>query len=240
MSEPTHKQASPAIAFLKKNAVVVVLAGALVAGVGVYAVNAAQPERTAVSAPVPSIHSTASLAGGPMVAATATASPGASGASGATGAPSAAAGAYGGSQAGAGSDGVSAGQPAASTAAPTSPARPQTTVTVGTAAQAPTIKDWRPVAEAFSKAFVNPSVGKDAWLAAIKPYCTPALFEQYKVVDITRIPQDNLKYVNELRHSERTYVFSPNLASGKNIFTATADIQDSTGTWLVGHVGGPE
>lgn len=240
MTQPAHKQTSPALAFLRKNAVVVILAGALVAGVGVYAVNAAQPERTAAPGPLPSINSTASLAGGPMVAGSASAAPGSPGAPGATGAPPAGAGVSGGQQAGAGAAGGSAGQAAAGTTAAAAPAQPHTAVTVGTAAQAPTIKDWRPVAEAFSKAFVNPSVGKDAWLAAIKPYCTPALFEQYKAVDITRIPQDDLKYVNEIRHSERTYVFSPNLASGKNIFTATADIQDSTGTWLVGHVGGPE
>lgn len=238
MPQPAHKQTSPALAFLRKNAVVVILGGALVAGVGVYAVNAAAPERTAAPAPMPSIDSTASLGGG--VISPGISSPSATTAPGAAGASSAASAGAGGAVAGGSVYGGSAAQPAAGSAATAAGAQPRTTVTVGTAAQAPSIKDWRPVAEAFTKAFLNPSVGKDAWLAAIKPYCTQALYDEYKASDITRIPQDTLRYVSELRNDERTYIFAPQVTSGKNLFTATANIQDSTGTWLVGHVGGPE
>lgn len=221
----------PAVAFVKKNFVVLGLITVLVGSVGAFAIQSMAPERTAVAAPMPTISSSATLEGSAVT-------PG--GASAATTAPSGASGSAGGSQSGTGAAGGSTGQQAGGAAATSAPAQPQTTVTVGSAPQAPKIQDWNPVAAAFSKAFVNPSVGKDAWLAAIKPYVTPALYQQYQLADITRIPQDEVKYVTELRHSERAYIFTPSLVSGKNIFTATADIQDATGTWLVGHVGGPE
>jgi hypothetical protein len=234
MTEPAHKQTSPALAFLKKNAAVASLAGALVIGVGVYAVNAAQPERTATPGPVPSINSTASLAGGPMVAATATASPGASGA------PSAAAGASGGTQAGAVTTGGSAGQPSGVTTTTAAAAeRPQTTVTVGTAAQAPPIQDWRPVAAAFSKAWANPSVGKDAWLAAMKPYVTSDVLTEFSRTDIRNVPQDTLQSIHDVKQVERTHLFDPVYASGKDRFGASIAVQ-TDGSWLVDHVGATE
>lgn len=239
MTEPTHKQTSPALAFLKKNAAVVGVAGALVIGVGVYAVHAAEPERTAAPGPVPSINSTASLAGGPTAAATAAASPGASGASGPTGASSGASGTSGGPQGGAGVAGGSAGQPAGATATSAAPDRPQTTVTLGTAAQAPSIQDWTPVAEKFSAAWSNPSVGKDAWLAAMKPYVTAQILAQFSRTDIRNVPQDTFVSVHEVKKSERTHIFDPSFASGKDRIGASVTVQ-TDGSWLVDQVGAPE
>lgn len=228
----TNQQGThPALEFLKRNGAALGIATVLAVSVGTFVVNAAQPPATARPAPRPSVVSTATL---DDAVTSATATPGAPTA---TAAPSAGSGSSGAQQAGGGSAGAFTGGTAAGTAA--APV-PTSTVVLGAHDQAPKAQDWEPVAEAFTRAFVDPSVGKDKWLAAIQPYITPALYEQYKIADITRIPQDELKYVTELRHSERAYVFVPRFASGKDRFTATADIQDSTGAWLVGHVGAPE
>lgn len=236
MPEPAHKQTSPALAFLKNNAALACVAGALVIGVGVYAVNAAQPDRTATPGPVPSINSTASLAGGQMSATPGTSS----GAPGAPGAPSAASGDSVGTQAGSGTSGGSAGQPAGATGKTAAAAeRPQTTVTVGTAAQAPAIQDWKPVAEKFSAAWANPSVGKDAWLAAMKPYVTSQVLAEFSRTDIRNVPQDTFQNIHDVKHSERTHLFDPVYVSGKDRFGASITVQ-TDGSWLVDHVGAPE
>lgn len=233
MTDANHKQGSPVVAFVRKNAVVVGLSAAMLIGVGTFAANALQPERTAAPAPVPSIDSTASLGGGPVAAPTASATAGAT----ATAAPTAAPGASGGGQSATGAAGGSAGQPAAGGTTPS--AQPTTAVTLGTANQAPTIQDWHPVAEKFAAAWANPSVGKDAWLAAMKPYATAQLLTELGRADIRNVPQDTLQNVRSVRHSERTWIFNAAYNSGKIRFGASITVQND-GSWLVDHVGAPE
>ncbi|QOD05892.1 hypothetical protein [Pseudarthrobacter sp. BIM B-2242] len=235
MTDANHKQSSPVVAFVRKNAVVVGVSAALLIGVGTYAANALQPERTAAPAPVPTINSTATLDGGAV--ASPTASPGSTDAA-ATGAPSAAPGASGGGQSGSGTAGGSAGQPGGGSGA-TPSAQPTTTVTLGTANQAPTLQDWKPTAEKFSAAWANPSVGKEAWLAAMKPYATEELLTSLARADIRNVPQDTLYNVRSVKNSERTWIFNPTFTSGKDRFGASITVQND-GSWLVDHVGAPE
>lgn len=236
MTDANHKQGSPAVAFIRKNALVLGISAALLVGVGTFAANALQPERTAAPAPVPTINSTATLDGG--VVASPAASPGST-AGAATAAPSASPGSAGGGQSTAGAAGGSAGQPAGGSGASTPSAQPAAPVTLGTANQAPTIQDWHPVAEKFSAAWANPSVGKDAWLAAMKPYATAQLLTELARADIRNVPQDTLYNVRSVKHSERTWIFNPTFTSGKDRFGASITVQND-GSWLVDHVGAPQ
>lgn len=235
MTDANHTQGSPVVAFVRKNAVAVGLSAALLIGVGTFAANALQPERTAAPAPVPSINSTATLDGGAVATPT---SPGST-AGAATAAPSASPGASGGGQSGSGAAGGSAGQPAGGSGASTPSDQPTTRVTLGTANQAPTLQDWKPTAEKFSAAWANPSVGKDAWLAAMKPYATEELLTSLARADIRNVPQDTLYNVRSVKNSERTWIFTPTFTSDKERFSASITVQND-GSWLVDHVGAPE
>ncbi|HEX9087852.1 MAG TPA: hypothetical protein VF867_10030 [Arthrobacter sp.] len=233
-----HRNAPhPAVAFVKKNFVVLGLTTVLVGSVGAFAIGSMTPERTAAAAPMPSISSSATLEGSGVTPGGATASAGAS--AGATTAPSGASGSAGGSQAGAGTAGGSTGQQAGGATATTAPVRSQTTVTVGAAPQAPKIQDWNPVAKSFAAAWSNPGIGKDAWLAAMKPYVTASLYSSFQLTDIRSVPADKVTDVSSDRHSERTYIFTPRFASGTPRFTASITIQND-GSWLVDGVTPPE
>lgn len=230
MTDANHKQGSPVVAFVRKNAVVVGVSAALLIGVGTFAANALQSERTAAPAAVPTVNSTATLDGGPV--SSPTPSPGST-AGPATAAPSASPGGAVGGQHGSGATDRAAGQPASTSPSPTAPRL------IGAGPQAPELQDWKPIAEKFSAAWANPSVGKDAWLAAMKPYITPELLAQFSKTDIRNVPQDTLYNIRSVRHSDASWIFSPTFTSGKDRISAQITAQTG-GSWLVEHVGAPE
>ena len=203
---------------------------ALASSVGFYAFNqmAAKAEPAAATA-VPTVNSTAGISNVAPTAAAGTPSPAATPTQGST-APA------GGQNAGTAAQGGSG--PAAGTPAPTASAYPEPTVTIGNGPQAPTLQDWKITARGFGAEFANPSGGKDAWLTAIKPYVTPALYAKYAPADIRSIPTEKLLDVYQDKRSGGVVVYHPSYASGSNQFQALMKIQPD-GTWLVDQVDAP-
>lgn len=83
-------------------------------------------------------------------------------------------------------------------ATPTVPA-----VSVGTGQQAPTPKDWKPVANAFAKAWANPKAGQEAWLNALKPTVTSDLYDQFTTTDVGRVSQLEVSGINSEQEDYR-------------------------------------
>lgn len=87
---------------------------------------------------------------------------------------------------------------AVASATPTVPAVP-----VGTGPQAPTPKDWKPVANAFAKAWANPKAGQESWLNAIKPTVTSDLYEKFTTTDIGRVSHLEVAGINSEQEDYR-------------------------------------
>lgn len=225
-------QLHPALQYLKDHAVVIGLVLALAASVGFYAFNqmSANAEPVAATA-VPTVNSTAGISNVAPTAAAGTPSAAATPTLGST-APA------GGQNAGTAAQGGSGPAIGAQAPAPTASAYPEPTVTIGNGPQAPTLQDWKITARGFGAAFANPSGGKDAWLAGIKPYVTPALYAKYLPTDIRSIPTEKLLDVYQDKRSGGVVVYHPSYASGSNQFQALMKIQPD-GTWLVDQVDAP-
>jgi hypothetical protein len=87
------------------------------------------------------------------------------------------------------------------TPTPIATASPTTTTTapavsVGTAPQAPTPTDWKPVANAFAKAWANPKAGQEAWLSALKPTVTSDLYDKFSNTNVERMSQLEVSGIN--------------------------------------------
>ena len=130
--------------------------------------------------------------------------------------------------------------PADASAAPSAPAGEgsaptQTPVSMGFGPQVPDRGDWRAGAEAFAAAYANPAVGRDAWLAALKPHVTESTYLGLESTDISRVSQDEVKYVlldDELDRIARYRIY---FVGGSQTIAATSEIQDSGG-WLVNSI----
>lgn len=223
-------QLHPALQYLKDHVVLIALITALAVSVGFYAFNqmTAKAEPAAATA-APTVNSTAGISNVAPTAGAGTPSPAITPTPGST-APS------GGQYAGTAAQGGSGSTPKAQAPAPS--AYPTPTVTVGNGPQAPTLQDWKITARGFSAAFADPSGGKDAWLARIKPYVTPGLYAKYTPADIRSIPTERLLDVYQDKRSGGVVVYHPSYASGSNQFEALMKIQPD-GTWLVDQVDAP-
>lgn len=62
--------------------------------------------------------------------------------------------------------------------------------------QAPVIPDSQPVANAFSKAYLNTKGGKDAWLAGMRPYASDLLYGKLENLTVDIIPVGNVNTVS--------------------------------------------
>ena len=130
--------------------------------------------------------------------------------------------------------------PADASAGPTAPAGEgsaptQTPVSMGFGPQVPDRGDWRAGAEAFAAAYANPAAGRDAWLAGIKPHVTESTYQGLESTDISRVSQDEVKYVlldDELDRIARYRIY---FAGGSQTIAATSEIQDD-GSWLVNSI----
>lgn len=111
-------------------------------------------------------------------------------------------------------------------------------IRVGDAPQAPTAGEWQPTAEAFAKAWGNPSVGKEAWLAAIKPHVTAAQYEKFTYTNLVNVPQDELKFVTLDEEFARTARFQATFVNSGPQILGFVEIQND-GSWLVSAVGEP-
>lgn len=65
---------------------------------------------------------------------------------------------------------------------------PQPTVITNDAPQAPVLPDATKFVNDFMAAWSKPGVGKEAWLAAIRPYVTDSLYAEYENIDIANVP----------------------------------------------------
>lgn len=97
--------------------------------------------------------------------------------------------------------------------------------------QAPEVGDWQEPVDGFAKAWANPSVGKDAWLAAMKPFITPGMYQSYTYTDISQVPQLEVEYVTIHDESPRTRTIKIVYKDGTKML-AQAEIQND-GSFLV-------
>lgn len=122
------------------------------------------------------------------------------------------------------------------TAAPGTGSTPaQTPISVGFGPQAPEQGDWEPAADGFAAAYANPSVGREAWLAALKPFVTGSSYRGFENTDINRVQQDEVEYVLLDDELERIVRFHIYFKGGSQPLMGTAEIQND-GSWLVSSV----
>lgn len=62
---------------------------------------------------------------------------------------------------------------------------------------APTMEDWRPVAEEFATAWANPEGGKDAWLKRLRPLTSDDAYEGLESTNEAAIPDLTFVAVEE-------------------------------------------
>ena len=227
-----HETTSPVLAYLKQHGVLIGVTAVILGSAGVFVASQVADASSAAPAPKPTVQSTAGFGADTVAGASPSASAGATGSATASGASA--------------SPGAVSGASTAPQITPTGSAQartqatpyPQTTVTVGTGPQAPTEQDWTINAKAFAAAWANPGVGKDAWLAAIRPHVTDSLYKMLQLTDIRSVPTETLQGVSQDRHSGGALVYHPLFSSSKNQFQGLMKIQPN-GVWLVDQLDSP-
>jgi hypothetical protein len=216
------KELHPALQYLKDNIVVIGILVILAVSIGLYAISQASAS-TPQAAPTPAAPEVTAV---PLD--NALPEPNASSPAAASATPSPTR-----STAGNAARGAApvVGQASGPTAAPQ--------IVAGGAQQAVTAQDWRPTAEAFAAAWANPEGGKDAWLARVKPYATPALAATFAYTDIRNIPTDKLASISTISEASGTVSFKAYYDDGGLLFQGLAIIK-TDGSWLVDKVGPPE
>lgn len=74
--------------------------------------------------------------------------------------------------------------------------------------QAPTLPEWQSTATGFANAWANPEVGKDAWLANIRPFVDDSIYANMEYVDINTVPVDKVVEVTESKNDQMGVVFN--------------------------------
>lgn len=91
--------------------------------------------------------------------------------------------------------------------APTATFTPEFTVNNGPN-QAFTPPEWQSTATAFASAWANPEVGKEAWLANLRPYIDDNLYSQLESTDINTVPVDKVAEITESKNDHLGVVFN--------------------------------
>lgn len=73
--------------------------------------------------------------------------------------------------------------------------------------QAPEMADWKDTVTPFMKAWSNPTVGKEKWLAGIKPYVSNELYENFKNADLKGKDKLTVKAIEEQEQDATGYAF---------------------------------
>lgn len=205
--------------FKTKAGLAVIAAGVvIVAGSAFFAFSGGEEDSKAAPRPV----ATAALDGSSGVSASPTASPSVS-----ASAPGSNAGGQGSTT---GSEDAAEGSEAPGGAPAEAPAA-QGPIQINDHQQAPEVGSWEEPVNGFAKAWANPAPGKDAWLAAMKPFVTPDMYKSFTYTDIRQVPQLEVEYVTIHDESPRTRTVKIVYKDGSKILVQ-AEIQND-GSFLV-------
>jgi hypothetical protein len=213
------QQSHPALQFLKDNIVVIGLVVVVAASVAFFAFSQASVQAKSAAEVNPTSLATAALDNS-----SSSASPSASAA------PAASASASGTTDTGAATAGAH--NPTQPTATATSTAQ-----IASANSKALTAQDWKPYAESFTKAWLNTSGGKEAWLGRLKPMVSAGLYAGFTKTDIATVPSATFQSVSLAEESKASKTFRAYASTGA-ILEGRVSIQVD-GSWIVDQVGPP-
>jgi len=122
---------------------------------------------------------------------------------------------------------------------PTPTASKSPILSAGGQKQAPTLGDWKPVAEKFATAWANPEGGKDAWLKRLRPLTNDKAYSGLENTSAERLPKLTFASLDTQVENESTVVVDAVYTGSSKPVLRIGLAPENNGQWQVVYVTEP-